>query len=156
MITIACIRCHLALRTSGEFSEVDYLIGMKSEWYPDRYPCPRSGCSGKMTLTDAIASEDLILLEVHELTPQEVFQALQGMGLPTEKECSESNVRDALEGRTVTAIDVRNLYGTNRSVLNSITLDNGHRIFLGSSPHGAVVYRIATPRSHTREVLNES
>lgn len=152
MITLACLKCRLALRLSGEFGEVDYLVGMKSEWYPDRYPCPTSGCGGTMTLTDTIASVDLEQLKIHDLSPQEAFQALHGMGLPNERECSAELVLETLIGRTVTAVDIQDLRGTNRAAIHSLMLDNGVRLYLGSSPYGAVVYRVAPPRSHVQEL----
>jgi hypothetical protein len=155
MITLACLECRLALRTSSEsHDEVNFLIGMYSEWYPDRYPCPRFGCNGKMTLTDTIASSELALLEMHDVTPQEAFQALQGMGLPAEKECHPDDVR-AFFAQPIKAVEVSPLPGTTRSVVRSFIAADGTRLFIGSSPFGAVVYRIAPPRSAAREVLNE-
>lgn len=156
MITIACLTCYMALRLSGEHDEVDHLVGTKSEWYPNRYPCPRSGCGGVMTITDAVDAQVLTMLEIHDLNPQEVFQALQGMGLPAERACTEGVVRAALTGRSITSMDLQPLRNTMRSVLHSFTLDDGTRVYLGSSPYGAVVYRVAPPRSVVRELTNGS
>lgn len=156
MITLACLTCHIALRTSSEnYEELDFLVGMNSEWYPDRYPCPRSGCQGKMTLTDTIAAHELELLEIHDLTPQEAFQAIQGMGLPGEKDCNVENVRQFFMS-PIREVDVSPLPGTDRSIVRSLTAADGTRLFLGSSPFGVVVYRIAPPRRITQEILDES
>jgi hypothetical protein len=156
MITLACLECRLALRTSSEkHDEVNFLIGMYSEWYPDRYPCPRSECKGKMTLTDAIAADELEYLEMHDVTPQEAFQALQGMGLPSEKACTVEGVRAAFAQRVI-ELDVAPVPGTQRVLLRSLKVEDGTRLFVASSPFGAVVYRIAPPRSVTREVLSEN
>jgi hypothetical protein len=155
VITLACVNCLLAMRTTGEFSEVDYLIGIKCDWYPDRYPCPRSGCFGKMTLTDVIEPRLLDQLEVHDLTPQEVFQALQGMGLPKERACTVEDVHAVLHGQRVIFLDLQSVPNSTRSVLHSFTMESGQRVFLGSSPQGAVVYRIAPPRQVAKEVLGE-
>jgi hypothetical protein len=152
MITLACLKCQVALRLSGEFDEMDFLVGMKSDWYPDRYPCPTGGCGGTMTLTDTIASVDLEKLRVHDLNPQEAFQAMHGMGLPKERECSAELVLKTLVGHLVTSVDIQDLRGSNRSVIHSLTLENGVRLYLGSSPFGAVVYRVAPPRSHVQEL----
>jgi hypothetical protein len=152
MITLACTKCFVALRMSGEFGEMDFLVGMKSDWYPDRYPCPTSGCGGTMTLTDVIDSKDVEKLRIYDLSPQEAFQALHGMGLPKERECSAELVLETLVGGKVTAVDIQDLAGSNRSVIHSLVLESGHRLYLGSSPFGAVVYRVAPPRSHVQEL----
>jgi hypothetical protein len=154
LITLACLDCRLALRTVGDHGEIDGLL-IHTEWYPDRYPCPRSGCSGLMTLTDAIASSELDRLEMHDLSPQEVFQALQGMGLPSEKDCSVAHVQEALLQKRVLSLDIRSVSGTARSVVYSILLEDGVRVYFGSGPQGATVYRIAPKRSLTQEVLGE-
>jgi hypothetical protein len=155
MITLACLECRLALMINGEHDEVDYLIGMKSDWYPDRYPCPRSGCKGTMTLTDTIASTDLQNLEVHHLNPQEAFQALHGMGLPEERRCNESMVELTLVGQTIKSVELQNLNGSNRTILHSFTLDSGIRVYIGSSPFGALVYRMAPPSSAVQRLTEE-
>ena len=155
MITLACLTCHLAIRTTGETLEVDFLVGMKSEWYPDKYPCPSLECTGLMTLTDTIASEDLVDLELYDLTPQEAFQALNGLGLPTERGCSEENVLAAMVNQKIAALDLFTVTNTKHSILRSIQLENGYRIFFGAGPMGATVYRIAPPRSHVKELSGE-
>lgn len=155
MITLACLTCHLALRTSGDFNEVEHLIGSKCDWYPNRYPCPRSGCNGRMTLSDVIESKSLSLLEVHELSPQECFQALNGLGLPKERSCTEADVFRAMVNQKVLSIDMRSVSNTARAVIHSILLENGNRIYFGSSPQGAMVYRIAPPRSVVQELFDE-
>ncbi len=156
MITLVCLRCRLALRLSGDHDEMDYLIGMKSDWYPDRYPCPRSSCHGTMTLTDTIASVDLEQLEIYDLNPQEAFQAMHGMGLPVERSCDIDTVRSVLSGHSITSMDLQGLPGTNRTVIHSLTLADGTRVYLASSPLGAVVYRIAPPHSHVKDLENGS
>lgn len=156
MITLACLECHLALRTCGEPVEVDFLVGMKSEWYPDRYPCPRSECKGLMTLTDVMDPQVLPLLEIHDVSPQECFQALKGMGLPKERECGVLETIEAIKDKRVVGMDLYRLANDKRAVLTSILMEDGTRIYLGSSPQGALVYRIAIPYSKATEVLNGS
>lgn len=157
MITLACLTCRLAIRTTAktdETVELDFLVGMKSEWYPDRYPCPSPECLGLMTLTDTIASEELKNLELYDLTPQEAFQALNGCGLPQERGCTKEAVIEAMTGQEVTSIEVFTVPNTRSSILKSIQLSNGYRIYLGAGPAGATVYRIAPPRSYVKELAN--
>src|SRR4051812_10564032 len=117
MITLACLTCHLALQINGEHDELDYLIGIRSDWYPDRYPCPRSGCRGSMVLTDTIDPKALEQLEIHHLNPQEAFQALHGMGLPEERHCNESMALLTLVGKTIKSVELKAISGSNRTVL---------------------------------------
>ena len=155
MITLACLTCHLALQISGEHDELDYLIGMRSDWYPDRYPCPSSGCKGNMVLTDTVDPKALEQLDVHYLNPQEAFQALHGMGLPEERQCNEAASLQALVGRTIKSAELRGVSGSNRTVIHSLTLDNDSRVYVGSSPFGALIYRIAAPPGTVQRVLTE-
>lgn len=156
MITLACLTCYLALQTTGEHDELDYLVGMRSDWYPDRYPCPRSGCGGNMVLTDTIEPAALAKLEIHHVNPQEAFQALQGMGLPEERHCDGPECQGALVGRTIKSVELQPITGAERSVLHSITLDNDVRVYVGSSPYGALIYRIAAPPSAVQRFLKEA
>jgi hypothetical protein len=155
MITLVCPECFLGLRTVGEHDQVDLLVGTRSDWYPDRYPCPQVDCKGKMTLTDAIESMALTQLRLYDLTPHEVFAAIQGLGLPEERDCGREAVLKALVGHTIVAADVVQVRGLNRSILHSITLESGQRVYLAASPVGSSVYRIAGARSFTQEVLSE-
>ena len=53
-------------------------------------------------------------------------------------------------------MDVKLLKGSNRSIIYSIEFENGERLYLGSSPYGALVYRRSTPRKIADEVLREN
>lgn len=105
-----------------------------------------------MTLTDVIDGNLLSQLEVHDITPQECFQALNGLGLPRERACHTQAVLTAILNKKVVGAEVQMLANDKRSVLHSITLEDGTRIYLGSSPQGALVYRLATTK--TSEVLD--
>lgn len=153
MITLTCLHCHLALRTTGELQELDYLIGPRSEWFPNRYPCPRSGCNSQMIFSEALDSKILAALEIHDLSPQEVFQALNGMGLPNEKKCDLATVLEALNGQKIVGIDASEIRNAGRTVVRSITLEDGKRIYFGSAPQGAIIYRVAPSRSLAKEML---
>jgi hypothetical protein len=146
----------MALRISGEESEMDYLFGEKSEWYPNKFPCPQADCNNKSAeLMVSIKPEALSVLSVFDLTAQEAFAALNGMGLPEEQDCGPTAVRVAFK-EPIKSVDARLVKGTNRSVIDSIEFGNGTRVFLGASAYGAIVYRIAKKRSFVKEVLSET
>jgi hypothetical protein len=144
LITIACLKCNTAIRTVGEGSEIFGLVGHGCEWYPDKYPCPKSGCDGTAQYMEAVAPTAMSQLEVHDLTPYEAFAAFNGLGFPPERDCGETAVREAFK-QPVARVGVRQLRGANRSALDWIEFADGVRIYLAASGDGAVVYRVARP-----------
>lgn len=154
MIHIVCTKCNLAIRTVGEFNEIQHLLAEKSEWYPDKYPCPAVECDGRAEYTESIAADAYQALDIHDLTPQEAFAAYYGLGLPEEQECGPLAVDKAFEQK-VSKVNARLIRGSNRSVIDSIEFEDGSVMYLGSSAAGALVYRIAKRRSFVEEVLNE-
>jgi len=152
MITLTCQGCRTALRTVGEEVEVRNLVGPECDWYPDEYPCPV--CPGKMEYQTAITGSALAAMRVHDVTPQEAFAALSGLGLPAERDCGETAVLKAFE-RPIRSLGTRQLPGKNRTAIDWIEFEDGTRMFLASGIDGAVVYRIAPPRSFVQEVLRE-
>jgi hypothetical protein len=150
LIIIACFKCNIALRTSGDEEEVHTLLGAGSEWYPNKYPCPRFGCTGLAEYSTGIQPTALAALELHEVTPQEAFAAFEGLGLPPERDCGETAVRGAFE-KKVTNVGVRQLRGRNRSVIDWIEFEDGTRLFLAASGDGAVAYRLAKKFSYVEK-----
>lgn len=152
MIVVVCANCRTAVRIQGgEEEEMENLVGQRSEWYPDKFPCP--SCDAKATVHTAVDAEVMNVLDIHDLTPAEAFVAFNGMGLPEEQECGPTAVNKAFS-QPVKKINAKLIKGSNRSVLESIEFEDGTRLFLASSPYGATVYRISKPRSITEEVLN--
>jgi hypothetical protein len=84
------------------------------------------------------------------LTPQEAFVAFAGGGLPEESECSAARVAQLLKGARVKDVTTRHIQGTSRCALDSIELEDGTKLYLGASTHGASVYRVQAPHSYTR------
>jgi hypothetical protein len=148
VIIIACQECASAVRIVGENDELNMLLGEgNAEWYPDNYPCPTATCKGKAELMDGIESAALRLLTIYDLNPQEAFAAFHGLGLPSERDCGPTAVKEALLNNRIKDVDVRLIRGSNRSVVHRLTLENGMILYLGSSPFGATVYRISVPQS---------
>jgi hypothetical protein len=152
MLIIACQKCGTAVRTVGEFGEVQHLVGPGSDWYPDKYPCHKAGCDGTGVIVTNTEPKVLQSLDIVDLTPQEAFVAFHGMGLPTEHECGVMAVDRAFEASPVAKVHARNIKGTGRCAIDNIELEDGTKIFLGCSTHGAVVYRISKPHSYAEVV----
>lgn len=153
MILINCTNCAFTVRIFGsDESEMQGLVGPGSDWWPDKYPCTK--CGGKMKVT-TIDAKMLANLRVVDLNPQEAFVAFSGGGIPSDLNCTVESVKALLEGAVIEKVEAHTVSGTRRSLLNSITLKSGERIYLASSVHGAVVYRIASPHNYTKEALHE-
>jgi len=153
MIFIRCSNCAFTMRVFGSDSaEMEGLVGPKSEWYPDRYPCPKCGERARTVVLDA---KMLANLNVLDLNPQEAFVAFSGGGLPGQGRCGAEVVKRALVGAIVKTVSVRHIKGTERCCLDSITLEDGKTLYLASSVYGAAVYRIAEPHSYVGEALGE-
>jgi hypothetical protein len=152
MILIVCLPCSLAIRvlpsstdTSGE---LDSLVGRASGFWPDQYECPR--CQKKMRgLLERDANpHTLRSLELKDLTPQEAFQLFSGLGFPEEQNCTLVETLLLMKEQPVRKLRGVDIEGSpKRFILEEIELWDGSRVFLGSSPDGAVVYRIARPDS---------
>lgn len=153
MILIVCSSCSVGLRVSGDPVEMDSLLGQKSDWYPDKYPC--YSCRRPVAeLLDAADPVALKVVEITDLTASEAFSALHGLGLPSEQDCGPTAVKSLLETSKVVKADCQLIKGTNRSVIYSLTFDNGSTLYLGSSPYGATAYRISDKRSYVKEELH--
>lgn len=145
MIFFCCtsISCDCVVRVHApRTEEADLLIGPGSDWYPDRYPCPR--CSEHMVFSTKLLEPG----RVHDLTPHEAFICFSGAGLPEEGECSATFVHQLLTTKRIKDVQTRHVGGTNRCTLDHIEFEDGTKLYLGASTHGACVYRVQSPHSY--------
>ena len=154
MISIAWPAAGTLIRSSGNDEELSMLIGPKSDWYPDKYPHPNPDVKELGTYVEAVQSTAIGSLEIHDLTVQEAFSALHGLGLPDERDCGACSVGEVFFSQKVTGVDLEQLRGSNRCVVRSITFDDGTVLSLGSAAEGAVIYRKHNKRKHV-EGLND-
>ena len=152
MIIIACKDCGTAVRITGEHAELEHLLGEYCDWYPNKYPCPSVGCGSCAEFQDAVAPAALRELTMYDLTPHEAYAAFHGLGLPEERDCNPTAVEKALVGKTIRAVHVALVRGSNRSVIYNLTTEDGAILSLGSSPFGAVVYRMSKTQSAVERV----
>lgn len=153
MIYIVCKSCRYTLRVSGDPAEIEHLFGSNNAWYPDKFPCVR--CGGFSSNESFIYPDALKTLDVIDLTPQEAFAALNGLGIPEEQECGPLAIQKVFDESRVKKAHTKLISGTNRSVLEFLEFDNGTRMYFGVSPMGATIYRITYRHSYTKEILNE-
>lgn len=160
MIVITCLPCSLALRVMPEVvtdpnsvRELEYLVGRQSDFWPNKYPCPRCGENGSAIDEREADPRALQLLELVDLTPAEAFSVLNGLGFPDEQRCTLEVVEELLQKTAVRRVVGRNVAGMERTVIDALELVDGTKVHFGSGADGAVIYRITQPVSYTRKAL---
>ena len=149
MITIACLKCSHALRVIGDDKEAHALVGEGCELWPDKFRCFDCGAKAQGVLTSEISEAEEQRLIVHELTPQEAFAAIKGMGIPEEHTCC-AEVLEAMFEAVGIKVKGRPLHGTKRYVVDSLTFPDGRTVHLGASMMGALAFRITKKHSYVR------
>lgn len=106
-------------------------------------PCPRL-CGGKINIvpdpTISAMASDARMRAPMVLTGQELFQAVNGMGLPDEVPSTKETIEALLLAYRVLKLDLEEKNG--RFYLNEIHLSNGVTIHLTSGLYGAQVLKI--------------
>jgi len=152
MILIACVECSLAIRVIGNVYETERLVGRESDFWPSSFPCPRCGKNAQGLLEKEAEPVALRSMELIDLTPQEAFIAFQGMGLPAERDCKQAQVEELFRTpiRKIAGYETK----TSRYVLEHIEFWDGTKMYFGSSPQGAVVYKISPPPNYAKRELH--
>lgn len=154
MIIVACPHCFTALRVEGsDDEESDTLIGKSSSFFPDGYRCPIDDCGKKSSMfyPSELSDKAMGSLTFVDVTPNEAFVALNGMGLPAERSCLLEDVQDLLQ-KGIKKVSGKNIPGTSRCVVDFIETADGSKIYLAASSHGATVFRTTRIQSHADKV----
>lgn len=162
MIVVTCLSCALAVRVLPDVSagaqavaEVDWLVGKGSDFWPNRYPCPRCGQHASGLAESAVDPRALALLEVRDLTAQEAFVAFHGLGFPEERACSVEVLQELLTTQPVVRVVGSNITGAQTVHVDALELRDGTRVHLGAGASGAVVFRIVRPAAYAQRVQEE-
>ena len=103
--------------------------------------CPNSAqCGGKIWLV--MSSNITTNFAVTKMSALQLYQASLGIGLPKEKKCSPTELKKLMVGAKVTAIQTEKTSDPHRSIIHSLTLDNGKQIHFASSTLGATIYKV--------------
>lgn len=152
MIIIVWPKSKFAIRSVGDYEEVDHLLGRKSEWYPDKYPHPAASVGELGTLQNAIDARAIQELSIRDLSPQEAYAALNGLGMPEERDCGLTAVQKVFSEQKVKKVHARQVNRDNRTIIDSIEFEDGTRMYFAASPLGSIIYRVAQPHSYLRAV----
>ncbi len=151
MILVTCTACRLALRVLGDVEEISLLVGERSDFWPSKYTCPRCEGPAKGQPEDALLPSELLPFELRDLSAQELFAALNGLGLPDEQACSAEVVGTLLRETPIRRVRIRDVPGSPRSILEQLELWDGTRLYFGASPAGAIVYRNVPAQSYVEK-----
>lgn len=147
MITVVCTVCNAALRVTGDMSEVDMLVGTRSEFWPDRYICFACGQPARSFLSPEVSAAVLAQLHIVDVNAQEAFAALNGLGVPDERTCCEEVVLPLFERQGI-KVKGRQIRGARRYCVDELEFPDGTRLYLGASPQGALIYRVTKAHSY--------
>ncbi len=160
MILVLCLPCALAIRVmptrvgdTTSSDELETLVGRKSPYWPDKYPCPSCEKDARGIRETEADPRALALLKMRDLTPEEAFAAFNGLGFPDEQSCTFDEVQTLLKEQPVRRVVGRTIPLTERVVLDCLELWDGTKLHLGAGAEGAVVYRIARPHAYTAKAL---
>lgn len=151
MITIACLKCRHAMRVVGEDDETQTLVGRKSDLWPNKFKCFQCGAMAEGMLTVEISAAAWTRLIVHEVTPQEAFAAVNGMGIPEEHTCCAEVIEPMFEAVGV-KVRGHQLPRTNRYVIEQLVFPDGRTVHLGAAMQGALAFRVTKKHSYVRAV----
>lgn len=150
MITIVCASCAHALRVTGDAAEVETLVGTQSEYWPNKYRCFKCSKMAEGFLSPEISALAEKNLTMHNVTPQQAFAALNGMGLPSEATCCKEVIEPMFEACGI-KVKGHQLPSTTRYVLHELTFPDGRTLYIGSSVAGPMVYRITEKHSYVED-----
>src|SRR5207244_3784714 len=71
----------------SDLLEMEMLVGSKSDYWQDSYPCYRCGGKAAGFHEAEIAADALLLIDVATLSTEEAYAALSGLGTPDEQTC---------------------------------------------------------------------
>jgi hypothetical protein len=133
------------------------VAGSRDDLQAVRQTVPEGQCPvcGQSTLQ---TGDRPLVGDAYELEVPELYAAINGLGLPHERQCTLENVVQALAGRTVNHIEASEVDNNLRScrlVVRYLQLDDGTRLYFGAGLGGAVLYRIRRKHALTEQLGHE-
>jgi hypothetical protein len=84
--------------------------------------------------------------QTHLLSAIQLYQSTMGTGLPEERNCGPKDIKKLMTGAKITAVQLGDAPTANRSLIHSITLDNGKVLHLAPSTKGATIFKVTEDR----------
>lgn len=156
MLLVPCLNCYTVVRVFDDVEKSDSLVGPGSEFWPDKYTCVSCNAACQGIEENEASLEALSKMKVRDLSSEEMFAAQNGLGTPEEMLCDAATVRDLLLHNKIKMVGGETVRGTTRFCLTHIELETGVKLWFGSAPSGAIVFKITRPLSYTQRVLDEA
>ncbi len=129
-----CPKCENSFLVSSEDPDKHLLKrGMRCPNYRE--------CSGNLVQRNFKANTGPIP-NARKVTAIELYQAAAGIGLPEERKCSPKDIRKLLLGSRISSVHLENAPDPKKSILMSMTLDNGKTVYVTTSTKGAIIYKV--------------
>ena len=148
MILVVCKHCKGALRVTNMDAQHSPLLGSGS----DQFRCPF--CDSKdILVTQGMYIDDAALgsLKIRDVSYEESFAALMGLGLPEESTCCVEVLTELFQSHGI-ALKGKRVVGATRVVIECMTLSDGTKVHFAASPMGATIYKISKPMSYVDRV----
>lgn len=141
MIYLVCEKCQRCLRVSpGEGGEAEFMFSSGKEVCWD--------CGKTLDVFSHMDMRTARSLDIIDVSPAEALAAVSGVGLPNEQDCSLEAVNKLLQEHRVVRVSGSQIRNSHRSIINYLELDDGTKVYFGSSAYGATVYRVAPRHSY--------
>lgn len=132
LIGFRCPRCDALFEIRDERSEQWCVEGMLRE----RHSCPLCAKGVLRPTLDRGGTGKLL-----ELTPKEMLDYFNGLGLPEEQATPEI-VEELLNSNKVVGADLSVVMNAGRCVVERLRLDNGKVLHFAASGDGAMIYKV--------------
>jgi len=131
---VVCDKCSLGLKVIGKPDDFRILEAPQSRL--GGFSCPSPSCGGLLR-TGGTQSVSYI-----EISVPAFYRAIHGMGFGKSAEAGADKVLELLKGQRVIGADLQEIGNPKRSIIKSVTLEDGTTLYLASSNEGACVYLI--------------
>jgi rubredoxin len=156
-LVVTCEGCGSIYRVMQQHdgADVDLIVGEHSEFWPNKYTCPRCGARAAGAHEDALP-RGFQTVSIIDLTAEELLAALYALGLPEERKTALADVQGRLTKNWIAHVVGHDVAQTGRCCIDYLEMADGTKIYLGASTHGAVVYRVVSPASYVKRVEEET
>jgi hypothetical protein len=131
-----CSKCKNSFLVKGDDAEV-HLLNKQMR-------CPNfHTCDGK--IRQRVIHKNLpsgVVDKARWIKALHLYQASLGIGFPEERKCSPKHLTQLLVGSRIKTVNLDNAPDPKKSIILSISLDNGKVVHIGTSTKGAIIYKV--------------
>ncbi len=153
MMLVVCssIACKTVTRIyAGSVNELTNLVGERCEWWANKYKCPSCERQATAVYEGQVDPNEFQGFSVRSLEAADFFRFMMGVGLPEEMNCDPNTLADVFRSGKVTQIKGHAIRGSSHFCVEWLEMEDGTRLYFGSSSHGAAIFRI-TKKSNFAE-----